>query len=206
MHTFASFQTLSENYRNFVGPNSREDKMLWADRVWAILGKTYDKIGGVKGTGFASAQDMVDKLPFWKLYVKSDKLVAVFLYKDKAGRKIVAIGTDGSKLSRDIMTDVLKAGFGIGWGEVSKALLIFIMRNIGINVIRPFLLTPAEASKSLGVEVKKMTLDIVDSLRESDQKTYKMFENELKDFFYVREIGGSPFLKIALGTPGISIR
>lgn len=206
MRTFASFQNLSENFRNFVGPDSREDKLVWADRVWAILGKTYEKMGGVKGNGFASAQDMVDKLPFWKLYVKGDKVVAVFLYKDKGGRKIVAIGTDGSKLSKDIMTEVLKAGFGIGWGEISKVLLIFVMKNIGINVIRPFLLTPTEASKSLGVEAKKLTPDLLDSLGDTDKKTYKMFSDELKDYFYVREIGGAPYLKIALGTPGISIK
>lgn len=45
-----------------------------------------------------SPDDMVKNIPFWKLYTKNDKVIMALLYKDKNGRKIVALGIDGSDL------------------------------------------------------------------------------------------------------------
>jgi hypothetical protein len=39
-------QHINENYKNFIGPKSKEDREQWADEVWNILQKSYEVIGG----------------------------------------------------------------------------------------------------------------------------------------------------------------
>lgn len=90
-------QTLTEKFINLIGEKDIEKKREYADRVWDILQRSYAKIGGIKGSGFKSKEDMIKNIPFWKIMKSNGKVIAVKLYKDKNGRKSVAGGTDGSK-------------------------------------------------------------------------------------------------------------
>lgn len=205
MKSFAAFCDLNENFKNFVGADSIEDRKVWADRVWDLLQKTYEKIGGIKGSGFASVEDMVNNIPFWKIFTRGEKVLVALFYKEKAGRKIVALGTDGSPEAKTILTNVIVNGLKVAWGEKSKAVLIYMMSNIGINALRPFLLTPEEAAKLLGVETMRLTPAIIEQLSKHDLLVYKRYEDDLKDYFYVRNIHGEYFLKVAIGTPNKKI-
>ena len=197
-------QYISENYKNFIGPNSKPQREQWVDQVWDILQKSYAPIGGIKGSGFGSKQDMIDNIPFWKIYTKEDKVVAAAFYKDKGGRKTVAIATDGSELGKKIVADIFKASLGVSYGEKSGPALGTMMKTVPWETLQNFILTPQQLSKISGEKI--MTVDEfgLKNLDEKDQFTYKKFP-QLKPYFYVRELSGKIYLKAAMGTPNLKI-
>lgn len=195
---------LNENYKNFIGPNSREDREKWVDQVWDVVQKSYAPIGGIKGSGFESKRDMIDNIPFWKIYTKNDKVVAAAFYKDKNGRKSVAVATDGSDLGKKIVGDLFKASLGVSYGEKSGPALATMMKNVPWETLKNFVLTPEQVQKITGKKVTPLGKFGVDNLNEKDKFTYDKFP-ELRPYFYVRFLDGEMHLKIAMGTPGLKI-
>lgn len=197
-------QYISENYKNFIGPSSKPQRKKWADQAWEILQKSYAPIGGIKGNGFNSKQDMIDNIPFWKLYTKGENLVAAVFYKDKNGRKSVAIATDGSDLGKKIVSDVYKSSLGVSYGEKSGAALGTMMKTIPWDTLKNFMFTPSQLEKISGEKVVTVDEFGVENLDTKDKFTYDKFP-KLRPYFYVRELGGEMHLKAAMGTPNLKI-
>lgn len=202
MLSFAEF--LPENYKNFIGPSSEDKRREWADEVWSILQKSYAPIGGIKGNGFNSKEDMIKNIPFWKIYTKNGKVVAAAFYKDKNGRKAVAIGTDGSDLGSKIISEIYKASLGVAYGEKSGPALGKMMKTIEWDQLKNFVLKPSDVAKLTGDEIIPIDKFGVDNLNEKDRFTYEKFP-KLKPYFYVRELGGHMHLKVSIGTGNIPI-
>lgn len=195
---------LVENYKNFIVPDSLNDREKWADEVWSILQKSYAPIGGIKGKGFTTKQDMIDNIPFWKIYTKNNKIVAAVFYKGKGGRKAVAIATDGSDLGKKIVADIYKASLGVSYGEKSGAALGTMMKTIPWDTLKNFMFTPGQLEKISGEKIMSLKQFGVQNLDDKDQFTYNKFP-ELRPYFYVRELDGEMHLKAAMGTPGLEI-
>ena len=202
MLSFKSY--LSENYKNFIGPSSVEARRKWADQAWDILQKSYEPIGGIKGSGFKSKEDMIQNIPFWKLYTKNDKVVAAAFYKDKGGRKSVAIATDGSDLGKKIVGDIFKASLGVSYGEKSGPALATMMKSVPWDELQNFLFTPTQLAKISGEKIMTVAEFGPENLDDKDKFTYDKFP-KLRPYFYVRELGGETHLKAAMGTPNLSI-
>jgi hypothetical protein len=202
MITFKHY--IEENYKNFIGAESKKDREKWVDQAWDIVQKSYSPIGGIKGSGFASKQDMIDKLPFWKLYTKGDKLVAAAFYKDKGGRKSVAIATDGSDLGKKIVGDIFKASLGVSYGEKSGPALATMINAVPWDELKNFLLTPAQLSKISGDKILAVAEFGPENLDEKDKFTYDKFP-KMRPYFYIRELDGEMHLKAAMGTPNLPI-
>lgn len=77
------FIELNERFVNIF--SDEETKRKYASDVWDILQKSYADIGGIKGSGFKTIDDMVKNIPFWKLSVHDGVVDAVAMYKDKGG-------------------------------------------------------------------------------------------------------------------------
>ena len=197
-------QFIPENYKNFIGPNSQANREKWIDQAWSILQKSYEPIGGIKGGGFNSKQDMIDNIPFWKIYTKGDKLVAAAFYKDKGGRKCVAIATDGSDLGKKVVGEIYKASLGVAYGEKSGPALGTMMKTVPWETLEGFMFTPDELEKISGEKVIRIEKFGVENLDEKDKFTYDKFP-KLRPYFYVRELGGEMHLKAAMGTPNLKI-
>jgi hypothetical protein len=197
-------QFIPENYKNFIGPNSQANREKWIDQAWSILQKSYEPIGGIKGGGFNSKQDMIDNIPFWKIYTKGDKLVAAAFYKDKGGRKCVAIATDGSDLGKKVVGEIYKASLGVAYGEKSGPALGTMMKTVPWETLEGFMFTPDELEKISGEKVIRIEKFGVENLDEKDKFTYNKFP-KLRPYFYVRELGGEMHLKAAMGTPNLKI-
>jgi hypothetical protein len=202
MLSFKNF--LSENYKNFIGPSSIAQREKWADQAWEILQKSYAPIGGVKGNGFNSKQDMIDNIPFLKLYTKGDKVLAAVFYKDKGGRKSVAIATDGSDIGKKVVGDIFKASLGVSYGEKSGPALATMMKAVPWETLERFLFTPEQLEKISGEKVIRVEKFGVENLDPKDKFTYDKFPI-LKPYFYIRELGGEMHLKAAMGTPNLKI-
>jgi hypothetical protein len=197
-------QYLDENFKNFIGPDSIEGRRKYADEVWDILKKSYSHIGGMKGKGFSSKEDMIKNIPFWKLYTKNGKVIAAVFYKDKNGRKAVAIATDGSETSSKVMDDIYRAYLGIAYGEKSGRALGKMMKAVDWETLKTFLLSPNDVKKLTGVDTIHIDKFGYDNLDPNDQFTYDKYP-KLRPYMYVRELGGEMHLKVSMGTPNLPI-
>jgi len=196
MESFKQFlQTpLNERILNLFNKDT-EKREEYAEEVFNLLQLSYKSQGGIKGSGFKSPEDMIKKIPFWKIVRKDGKIVAGVMYKDKGGRKSVASFTDGTSIGKDALIDIKKDDFNRAFVEMSGRALGFSKKILGLDHILKYAKTPEEASKILGTELQPVP---------DDDENIK-FSPELKDYFYQREIGGKLHTKIMIGTSGKKI-
>ena len=201
MLTFSQY--LSETYKNFIGIESIENRRKWLDQTWDILQQSYKPLGGIRGSGFDTKENMLKKIPFWKLSIKDGVVKAAIFYKDKNGRKLVASATDGTAEGRRAIEQTLKASLGVTYGEKSGPALGLLMKTVEWDALEPFLMKPEKAQKILKKEVREV---VPSELSPKDKKTYDKFP-QLRPYFYVRNLeDGKPSIKVAFGTPFKKIR
>ena len=205
MQSFASF-VLNEKYVNLIGDKSHDQRRKYADQVWDLLQGAYASIGGIKGDGFKTKEDMIKTLPFWKLFVQKGKVRVVMIYKDTGGRKSVALATDRSKVAKEALSDIFKSSFDKGYGELSGAALAFAIRSVGPDIIADIAMDVKNVSKTIGKEITPATDETVAKLSDDDKLIYKRYKKLLGHGFYTRELGGHPHLKVILGVPGFKIK
>jgi hypothetical protein len=194
---------LNESYVNAFDTETKEK---YKDQVWKILQSSYKAIGGIKGNGFGSPDDMVAKIPMWKMDVYNGKVSAVTLYKDKNGRKSVACGTDGSDRGKAKIKDMIKNELMRSYGEKSKSALGTLLKLYPEDALKPFLKTPAEAERILKDDEVIAIKNLKSSEIPDDAKMTLQKYPYIKDYGYVREIGGDMVFKVMIGTEGKGIR
>ena len=171
---------LTENFKNlFIAA----DKKKYAQEVFDLLNTAYQKAGGMKGNGFQSPEAMVKAIPFWKLYLKDGKVLTVMMYKDRNGRKLIAMGTNGTHEAKKVLIDTLKQEFRRSYTEISGPTLLFMMKNYA-ELYKDFRIPNTTMLKVLGADDVK--------LPEKDDDGYK----------YLRKLEGGWVEKVAVGTLG----
>jgi len=189
-------QYLEERFINLIGDHP--DKEKHADHVFDMVQHAYKDQGGIHGSGFKDPEDMKKNIPMWKLAKKNGKVVAAALYKDKGGRKRVAVATDGSEegkahLSRMMQDDMTR---NRSYSEQSGKSLSFLKKNLPEGHLKKLALTHEHVKKLFpGEEIRRAPDDDPEVQRHP----------ELKDHFYQRQIGREWHTKVALGTPGKTI-
>lgn len=202
MKTFKEFineqryQLLSERFINLIGDDERKED--YRDQVWNLLQTSYKPIGGIKGTGFKSPDDMVKNIPFWKMAVKDGKVEAVIMYRDKGGRKSVAMGSTGSPWAKEKVSSMLAQDIKRSYGEKSKGVLGSLMKEYPWEIIKEFIVP-------LSVVAKKEDIIPIKDVPKKDwpedaKQTIERYPG-LIEFGYLREIGGSLMFKVMFGTP-----
>ena len=190
---FAEF--LNEKYLNlFINTKDVISRNEYKDEVYELLQRAYKDIGGIKGNGFNSADDMVKNMPFWKIAKVKGKIVAIILYKDKNGRKAVAMATDGSRDGILKLKDILKNVLSRSYMEASSNALRFAIKFLGVELLKKYAISIDD--------VKQLLHD--DEILEGSEK-YKTDYPDLADYFYSRKIGSSIETKIMIGTPNLKI-
>lgn len=166
---------LNETYKNIT---KITDKQKYAQQVWDVLNTSYQYIGGIKGYGFESIDSMVNNIAYWKIFTRNDKVVAVMLYKDKTGRKMVACGSDGSAEGKQIVKRMIEDDIRHqrAYGEISDALVGYVKRHFTQDEIAKYFIKSSEVGSILNKEVKPTG-----------------------EFTYVRSIGGAPHEKMMYG-------
>lgn len=194
MKTFKTY--IEERYVNLL-PHHEDEKRKHAPEVHAMLQKAYAKIGGIHGSGFKDHEDMVKNLPMWKLHKKNGKIHSVALYKDRGGRKRVAVATDGSDEGKKGLGHIMKDDITRhrAYNEVSGPSLKFLKHHV--HNVKDYAMHHDDVKKHLeGEEIRKAPDD--------DEEVVK--HPELKHHFYQRQIGGHWHTKIMLGTAGKKIK
>jgi len=192
MKTLREF-LLIESFLNLFTADQKEP---YADAVYAMIQTAYAKIGGIVGSGFSSPQDMISKIPFWKLVRKDGKIVAVALYKDKDGRKRVAVATDGTEAGKEALKSIYVADFDRAYFEVSGPSLSLIVKTVGIDFVLKYAITVDK--------VKNILKDDEIVSPDPNDIAYRRF-TQLDSYMYGRKIGGEVHTKVMLGTPGNKI-
>lgn len=183
-----------EAYINLL-PNHEDKKRQHVDAAWNMLQNSYSKIGGIHGSGFNSKEDMIKNIPMWKLVIKKGQVVAGAFYKDKQGRKRVAVATDGTDEGKShlakIMTDDLHQGRA--FGEVSGPSLAFSRKyNPDFdNHIIPY---------DHVANIMARTGDEISKPDPNDPHVRKY--PEIAHHFYRRKIGNEWHTKLMVGKPG----
>jgi len=211
MKTFRKFLTedlgvLTESYINLIGPKTNDEREKYADQVWDLLQKSYADIGGIHGNGFSSKQDMINNIKFWKLSKSGDKITSAIMYKDKNGRKAVALGTDGSNAGKKALFNTLGKEFSRGYAELSGPALHAAVKTLGDETAKAVAMDSDDAADLLGKDVTHMTKNLVGSLNDDDIKTWNKYGKLFPKSFYLRKIGQEMHLKMILGVPGIKIK
>lgn len=190
-------EQVNESYVNLLPPHE-EEKRKHADDVWGMLQKAYAQIGGIAGSGFKDKEDMIKNIPFWKIGKTKGKTNSVVLYKDKGGRKRVAIATDGSEEGKARLANMLKADYDRSYGEISGPSLKFLKRHTSDGFVKK---TAIKFD-----DVDKISRANGDEIKPVDHRDPEVVAHpELKDFFYQRKIGNEYHTKIMLGTPNKKI-
>jgi hypothetical protein len=192
MKTFKQF--IEESYINLIHDDPRKDQHK--DEVHNMIQKAYEKIGGIHGSGFASPDDMKN-IHMWKLSRSQGKLKAVALYKDKGGRKSVAVATDGTEEGKEHLARIVKADAKTGrsYSEKSGPSLSFLKRQVGSDHLQKIAHSFDDVRNSSDEEIRRPP--------ENDPEIIK--HPELRDHFYQRQIGDHWHTKIMLGSKGKKI-
>lgn len=194
---------VNESFKNFIGfdDETLEEKRKWTDDVWHILQLSYKAIGGVKGSGFESKESMIRNIPFWKLRTIKGELKYVILYKDSKGRKLVALGTDGSRIATQLLKKDQEEELKRSFGERSGPALNFTLKSVPFNILKDYIKTPEEAQRIMPTKtIIPLSEFGVDSLNKHDKVTYDKFNHLLEPYFYVRELGEEYHLKVLFGS------
>ncbi len=193
MKTFGSF--ITERYVN-LGPKDHDKKHEHAKEVFDMIHSAYKKIGGIQGSGFKDHHDMVKHIPMWKVHKKDGKIHAVALYKDRGGRKRVAVATNGSDDGKKALGHIMKDDItrGRAYNEVSGPSLSFLKKHV--DNVHHFAMHHDDVKKHLETEDIRKAPD-------DDPEVQK--HPDLKHHFYQRQIGGHWHTKIMLGSAGKKI-
>lgn len=200
---FHGLDTIEERFINAL-PGDDDLKKKHADAVWKILQDSYASIGGIKGKGFSSKDDILN-IPMWKMIMKNGVVKGVVMYKDKSGRKSVAAGTDGSDYAKLKAADIVRNDLQRSYGEKSKASLGLLMKQYPFDVIEPFIKTPEQA-KSLLKKPDVVSVKKYKGKLPADALVTLSKYPRLKDYAYMREINGEQMFKVLVGTPGKTIK
>lgn len=197
MLTFKQYQKLDlqERFINLL-QGDEDRKNQHAAEVHSMLQKAYSKIGGIHGSGFSSPEEMVKKIPMWKMFKHEGQIKAVKLYKDKEGRKSVAVATDGSPEGKAGLSMMMRddATQKRSYGEMSDKALSTFKKSTGGD-LRKHVIPVHRAAKLAGEELRKPPADDPDVARHP----------EVAQHFYQRKIGGEWHTKLMVGTPHNSI-
>lgn len=181
-------EIIKESFENLVGLDEKTAKRKRAlkKEIFELLQKAYAPIGGIKGSGFKSPDDMMQNIWFWKICRKKGRIVAVILYKDSLGRKMVALGTDGTELGKEMARKMMfeEISLSRSYGEASGPALSMVKRIFGMNRKDPIEGSPLE----------KYTIpaDQVEAILKKPVEVVSKYE-------YIRGIGGTDQKKVMFG-------
>jgi len=183
-------EIITERYFNAF---KTEDKQKYAQEIWDMIQRSYKAVDGIHGKGFNSVEDMVNSNYMFKVGMSNGKPVMVSIYKDKGGRKKVAMGTDGSEEGLRLARNSLKAEFTTGraFGEISGPVFGSVKKMIPPEVLKTFLIPATKVADLLG---KRVEPGRGEDMRSGPNDPYL-------PYYYQREIGGHMHTKVAYGEP-----
>lgn len=122
----------SEHTVLFLKEEDRQIKKIYSKEVYQLLEEAYRDCGGInKGSGFKNAEEMIEKIPSWRLTFSDEKLITVMMFKNKGkGLKMVAYAPL-KEIDPTIRKSDLDFMLSNSHAELSGALLIIVLKHLG---------------------------------------------------------------------------
>lgn len=199
---------ISERFVNAVGDRDIDIKKQYAKQVFDLLTKSYAGTGGLFTNGFQDIDTMIEKIPMWKMVVNNGTVEAVVMYKDKGGRKSVAMGSTGSDYARKHLKSIFAKEITRSYGEKSKSALGALMKEVPWTVLQPYVQPPEvvdKISKDKIISLMDFQKNFDGKLPMDAVKTLQKYP-QLRPYGYFRELNGNWSFKVMIGTPGKTIR
>jgi hypothetical protein len=185
---FRSF--LIEKFINLIGDDPKKHE--YKEHLFNMVQKSYSPIGGIAGSGFKSADDMVKNVHMWKLTRRNGQITHASFYKKtpKGERKRVAVTTDGTDQGKKDLRHSIKSDLTQkrSFSEVSGPLMHVLANDLGHDIHH-------HAVKREDIH-KYMSKDIEPVAH--DNPVLQKYPH-LKDHLYTRPIGGVKITKLMLG-------
>ena len=83
-----NLHTLHESIKALFDDKSR---LAIADEVLQMARSNYAGVGGIKGDGMDSPEELVASTKMWRIIRKNNKIIGGILYNDRGGKKVVPI-------------------------------------------------------------------------------------------------------------------
>lgn len=174
---------LLETFDNLFN-NDGEKRQALAPKVFTMLQNAYASIGGLKGAGFTSPEDMIANIPMWKVFRRGQDIKAVMMYKDTNGRKRVAMATDGSHEGKATLAKMIADEYAHGgrsYAEISGGSLNFHKKVLG-DKLDSITIPPSQVASILDMDPSEIRI--------------------VSDAEYQRQLGGDWITKRMVGTIG----
>jgi hypothetical protein len=115
----SEFQTVL--VERFLNLHTAHAMQPWKNQVWDALQRSYAAAGGFKSA--ANIDELINDSSLWKIVTRNGKLSAIVIYKDKYGRKSMAVGTDGTDQGKRDLFKIKQEDtqHRRAWAEVSGA-------------------------------------------------------------------------------------
>ena len=194
---------IKENITVILHNNDTELKQKYSEAVYSFLFQQYELIGGInKGNGFKDRDDMMAKIPIWRLQIINNEIISVMMFKvNKYGWKMVAYAC--TKQSDDELkkSDYLYM-LNSSYAELSDGLLVSILKILSKQLYK-YVLNAENLMKHKTIHPlkKKCSIQSIPAVsRELFERLKKQWPELLK-WCYIRKIGDNNKLKIIMGTP-----
>jgi hypothetical protein len=157
----------------YINLHTDTQMLKYIDVIWDILQSSYKPIGGFLTA--KNKQELIEKTGLAKIVRRDGKIVAVALYKDNQGRKVIGGGTDGSEQGKKDLKKIMYDDMKLkrAWAEVSGAMEHILTKYEGVPIPNEY------AEEILGKKILKKNPD---------------------GYHYTREIGGKEVEKMLIGT------
>lgn len=128
MLSFSQFN--SSLIERWITSDDHSEKSRHHDEIHSILKSSYKDIGGYGGHGHntkaeheAISSDIHNPNHIIKINRHDDKITSAAIYKKQHGRKIIALGTNGTIKGKQHLNDMIKSDHTQkrAWGELSGA-------------------------------------------------------------------------------------
>lgn len=181
---------LIEKFINLIGDDPKKHE--YKHQVFHMLQKSYSPIGGIAGSGFKSADDMVQNIHMWKLTRRNGEITHASMYKKTPSgeRKRVAVTTNQTDQGKKDLVHSITADLKQkrSFSEVSGPLMHVLAHHLGDDIHHH-----AVKREHVGNFMKKDIEPVA-----HDNPVLQKFPH-LKDHLYTRDIGGIKITKLMLG-------
>ena len=131
-------------------------KIYFGEEIFSILEESYKNVEG--GNLYKDSEDLILNTSEWELVWLNEEIVGCLIYKNKFGKKLVAIGVKDIPYKKFVLEHLswyLKINLKYIWMEVSEGFEKWLLKN-GFD---KFIISPSEIKRCMPDKVVSISSD-----------------------------------------------
>lgn len=113
----------------YINVRSDDQKAQYVDQVKSIIDHAYSAMGG--HLNYPDSESLIRDDSWWKLVKRNNQIVALAMYKNRAGNKQITVATNGTSEGKRELLKMIADDIKLkrSWTEVSGPLAKFCIRS-----------------------------------------------------------------------------